>query len=147
MLQQDVYSIGNTLFAAVVAGTGSPALLYWAFKGRVTDWIQGSIRTLRDEMRKERDEKLADIRTDLTNDTNGLGDKYTSILSLYTQLRTDLDGVRDRCTKMEARQDPVTQGVERIEKKLDASLDRMEQIARDQAVQAEQIKTLFKGKP
>lgn len=126
-------SFTEPLLAAVIAAVGSPTILWLALKGKLTDWFMPR-------------PELKQMRETLENDINGVGARQDAQLTLYNQMRGEVDQIRDRCTKMEARQDPVAEAVRRMEGKLDESLGRMEELARQVAVHSEQIKTLFNQK-
>lgn len=133
MIETTAASFTSSLVAAIVAGVGSPAVLWFALKGKLSDLF----------MPRPEIEQMKDA---LEEDIDGVGKRQEAQLALYNQMRGEYDGLRDRLTTMEARQDPVKTAVERMETKLDKSLERTERLARELAVHTEQIRTLFKMK-
>lgn len=126
-------SFFEAFVAAAIAAVMSPTLLWLAAKGKLDE-------------RYVTKEKVEEEAASLKADIDGVGGKYDALLSLYNQTRSDLDATRDRCTMMEARQDPVTQGVQRMEQKLDKYLDRQGEMEKVQATHSEQLKTLFNNR-
>ena len=125
----------DLIFAEVVLwvlGTaiGAPTILWFATKGKLSDLFMP---------RAELDGEIAQ----LLKDVNEVGSRVNSLILQHNTQKADLESVKDRCTLLESKQNPVAEGVERIEKKMDSFLDRTAKLETQTAIHTEQLKSLF----
>jgi predicted nuclease with TOPRIM domain len=141
MIEAATASHADAIIAALIASVGSPTVLWLALKGKLDDRYSTTNDLKAAEARMTA--KIDDVEEDLGEDVNHVGAKHSALLNLYEQTQGQLTEVRDRCTKMEAAQNPVLDALGRFEKKMDQWMDRQDEHGRVLAVHAEQIKTLF----
>lgn len=149
-MQADI-ALTESIIAGAVAGIGGPAILFFAAKGKLSEWFLP--RTELVGLQAAADKEYADIREDingarrsLEKDIKGERERHDAMMSLYNQLRADADTLRDKAIRMEESQNPVAQGISRMENKLDLYLERQEEHGRVLAIHGEQIKTLLRDR-